>query len=171
MCGKCETPLMGDLVFTRDNTPISWIIRKVTGAPYSHVAVYFGKGLVLESSWKGVSLTKLSKYKEHEVVSICGTNVSRSKFIDKCLEHAGESYDYPLLLAGLFHCTFGLGSKWIKKMDNEDQWRCDELVSRCLSESGANFSGIDLLEISPGFLYDYFKNRKWEKNNGTSCSI
>jgi hypothetical protein len=165
MSEELKGPMMGDLVFTRSATLTSWLIRKITGSKFSHVAVYFGKGLILESDWNGVIMSRLTKYADHEILSLDHTSISRPGFINSIFEHIGDSYDYPFLIAGLLHFTFGIGTKWIKKLDVADRWRCDEMVARCALANGETFEGVDLYEISPGFLHDYFSKKKLEKKN------
>jgi hypothetical protein len=128
MCRLCK-PEPGDLIFTRDNGVISKIIRYFTGGKYSHVGVYFGKGLLLEADWNGVVLSSLDKkYHEYEVVSPSSV-VNRVEFLERLLGRLGDGYDYSFLFGNVLYRMFGKAKAILGFTNAPNKWVCSELIA------------------------------------------
>ena len=90
----------GDVIgVIRDNL-ISDVIEKVIDGEVSHVALYIGKGLILEAILPEVVITSASKYKEYKILRFPEW-VDKGKLIKHCKTKLGVKYSLLQLVVGL----------------------------------------------------------------------
>ena len=90
----------GDVVgVTRDNL-ISNIIEKVIDGEVSHVALYIGKGLILEATLTGVSITNAKKYKSYKILRF-PERIDKDRLVKDCKTKLGVKYSLLQLVVGL----------------------------------------------------------------------
>ena len=137
------------LVWTKSKSPLSWLIRLITGEDCSHFAFVFesaSKGLMFESNLFGAHPAFFqTSLKSHTIVHELNIPLSvedEDKIWDRVIQqYDGKSYDflgafylgYRILLKRIFKIALPLKNAWGK----EDEYFCDELYA--------------ILEGSPGF--------------------
>lgn len=154
---------MGDMIFTKTEAMISKTIRWFTGGDKSHVIVYVGKGLVLESSWSGVVITSLRSYTE-DSSTVCTAvklpaHINRQEFIDKLYEHIGEAYDFKLFFGHILQRLFGHFESIISRYNVHSQWLCYEIIGSALEDVGELFPE-PVIELNPDKLFQYLDDGK-----------
>jgi len=126
----------GDIIFSRSNSPLSKLIRLFDQGKWSHVSIYIGNGLVVDSRFPlGVQVRKFD-FIDCEVIP-------SDADIDKAMEWIGYRYDLSLF--------FWHSLKWGKPWNTIDEAICNELVIHSLSKP--HLSGL-----SPNELYEELKN-------------
>lgn len=131
---------IGDIIFEKGRGPISWCIKKVTNSEYSHVAVYYGNGLVIHSHLLGgVHITNLKSIGEYDVYRIKEGLTDKQKTLMKsaCIDYLGMQYDLPQIFGYLWTAVF----EGDNKLNNPNLVICSELVDILY-----NVLGYDLLE-------------------------
>ena len=118
---------LGDVINVKGKGPISRIISAFTHSPYTHTACYVGEGNIVESTWGGVKVSSIDKYKNHDIFRNYYAN--ERQCIDATtwmLNQVGAGYDYRGLV--------GIALSLIKgrrrnKLDNKNKYWCSELVA------------------------------------------
>jgi hypothetical protein len=146
----------GDVFFSSSKTPISWLIRKITGFNRSHVFVKVNDRTIIEADVGGIKLRPIKKYlddskTEIELISL-PTNVNRQSFIEKLNEKVGSYYDYGILIGGVISAIFHI-TRWQENILNGvSRYTCSEYVAECLAAEGVSF-GLHTSQITPKELY------------------
>jgi len=134
-------PQRGDLVLV--HTPgslICWLIRKITGSHWNHVAWALGPDLLIESQGgEGVHLSPSSRYKLDDtfltkIVRIKDGLVSEPQLTEALLEaqgSAGKKYDWWLIIQLAWLYLWGT-RKREDAHDWDNAWICSELVAKPL---------------------------------------
>ncbi len=144
---------IGDIVFSRDNSLVSKIIRLRTLSQWSHVGIlsgyHRGVHLVISARWKGVveDILEYDWPKTRQVLRVRGiTEAEVRTIVGFCKMQLGKRYDFCGLLDFL---TF-------QKHQSDDRWFCSELVYAAL-----RYAGIDIFRgrkdrafVSPGDIYE-----------------
>jgi len=150
----------GDLIFTRDNSYISRIIRSVTGGEVSHVMVYIGNGLILESSWSGVVITGLKRYTNSKSTTCIVVRppeyIDRDKFLDSIFSRCGDEYDYKLLFGHLLARIFKFMASSVSRFDSPSKWLCYEIIGKALEDNGEVFDS-DVIKFDPQLLMEKYR--------------
>lgn len=125
--------MKADIVACYATTWVSKLIQWVTGAKITHVAIKVSDTLIMESSWFGVKLSKLSCYeKEQYTILRCNdlTHEERIQIVEYVLNRVGTAYDYKLLFGlGINHILRKMGIYKIKtQWDNPNKDICIELI-------------------------------------------
>jgi hypothetical protein len=163
MCKACGPKgSIGDLIFTRSFTPISWTIRTLTHCSYSHVGVYFKDDTIIESDWDGVQLSPLSKYEDgwssYKIVPV-HAKIDTDIFVKSVFQHIGDKYDYPLLFGNFLRdMTFG-AIPFTRWFDQSGKWICCEIIAYAAAEAGAKFDK-PIFDIDQAYLYNFFEGDK-----------
>ena len=150
---------IGDFIFTADTSYLSRFNRWVSGNAYSHVVVYIGDGLIVESSWSGVVITGLKRYlndSTHCTAVRLPEHIDKDKFIKELYKKIGDSYDYRLLFGHLISRICKLIGSWVSKYDSPTKWLCYEVIGKSLEDSGEDFD-IPVAELDPQKLFDFYK--------------
>ena len=125
--------MIGDIIFIRTKSPISWLIRKLTKSKYSHVAILMsdsGNFLIESDFLKPVKIRK-NNYTQFEIVHLNITNEERLKLVSFLVDQTNRKYDYKRI-AGIVLNILGLS-------DNKNLWNdynkdiCSELMVRGLT--------------------------------------
>lgn len=143
-----------DVLFTTRDSLSSKIIRTTTGEPFSHCAIE-AYGFVVHSSFRGVIIEPLSKFKENNII-VDKVNVGKgnSKLLKALSDSYGKSYDVPAL--------FYLGLKLLLKkvgisLPKKNLWQttgmylCTEFVTHVLD-------GEEDSLLTPGQLLDKLRS-------------
>lgn len=132
----------GDLIFTYKKMSLfSWLIRKVSKTPYSHVSIYIGNDQVIESAYlsKGVAINQNKYFTEKYNHSVYRVKTSPEN-IAKVIEFAKskDSVKYAILQVAFLGMLYLCG--WIKqsilKIDVDKGMTCSEFVATCYKHVG-----------------------------------
>ncbi len=148
----------GDLIFTADNSYISRFIRWWGGIDHSHVMVYAGDGLILESSWSGVVITGLKRYLNANTKCVAiklPPHINRQEFMKGLYSRIGDQYDYGLLFGHFMGKAFNRFKSAISKHDSPTKWLCYEVIGKSLEDAGELFD-TEVSELTPQLLFNYY---------------
>jgi hypothetical protein len=152
----------GDLLFASGNYPVSKVIRKMTGSPWSHVGIIFwlksiNRVLLLESVESvGVRFAPLSKYltaysrgKPYRGMIILArcTDVAAKNIDDlaRCgVDELTRPDDKDEIVAIVARIALGRG-----KPKRDREYICSELVYECFANAGKEFAYNKKGFISP----------------------
>ena len=138
----------GNLIFVRDETFLSWIIRTITKSYYNHIAILISETEVLEALPNGVFITPLSSYEDREfshkleyrIFEVDGmTKEQVYKVIEFSKKEVGKKYDFLQLVSIYFFYLFGIPKKY-EPIDVTEAWICSELVAEAFEYAGIKFS-------------------------------
>ena len=149
-------PKPGDLLFVRGTSLISKAIMFFLGSKFSHVAIFIEPGLIIESDWLGVVVSKSEKYagKEWycEVVSENFSGGQRLSMVSWLKSKIGDEYDYPLFAGSFFGRIINRARNKKGLWDNSKKWICSELAAGAFQVAGWKFK-TPISQISPKELY------------------
>jgi len=137
--GKVRT---GDILYVSGKGFVSWLVKKVTGGPISHVAIVFSPGFITEASALSgkVIFTPISKYSKSNLFIRrlrSMTVEQRVKVASLCVEYKGKPYSYFDILLNLLGAP--MSDKWRHKfvsgLGNKGFLRCGELMRRVIYEA------------------------------------
>ena len=137
----------GDIVLSKEQSPTSWILRKLTRSQWSHVGIYDGFGKVISAvPFKGViyknygeMFEKCSNVGVYRVKDM--TKQRADKVIEFCEKHRDTKYDFmQAAVLGWRILTDGL--KTNTGDPNPDNFVCSELVAEAFASIGINFGKI-----------------------------
>lgn len=144
------------LLFTRNNTVVSRLIRAITGEKVSHVAIDLGDFIVHASFPIITTVSKKDFYKKYEVLY----NIEEELVVNP-VEYIGRFYDFSaLFFAGVLYLLRKLTGKRLYKtnlFNITGLFMCTELAQVSLGEE------IDSLE-TPYQLYLKLRSLKESKN-------
>jgi len=143
----------GDIVFINGNTPTSWIVRKIDGGPYSHVAVAVSDTHILEAQYFTKARIAPMKYKDFEVFDLGLTDQQRDIIVHLGIELVGRWYDYLQIIWYFLNSIFKLDPK--KIWNSKNNLICSELVEELLFQVGFLEKEEYLGNITPKELYDF----------------
>lgn len=148
----------GDLIFTSDNSYISRFIRWWGGIDHSHVMVYIGDGLILESSWSGVVITGIKRYMNADTKCVAmklPKHIDRQVFVKELYSRIGDQYDYKLLFGQFIGRSFHFCKSLVSKYDSPTKWLCYEVIGKSLEDAGELFD-TEVSELTPQLLFNYY---------------
>jgi len=127
----------GDIIAYRGNySIISTIIKKITKSKFSHVGIFVGGGMIVESDgYVGrVAYKPLSDYVGTIDIYSCEylTDEQRQKICDYAVSKIGDKYSYLLTLWLGIKLVFGI---LLPFFDTKSAKNCSELVNLAYSES------------------------------------
>jgi len=124
---------------------ISALIRWQTRSAYSHAALLFDDGWIIEA-WQGAGVRRkrLDDWTNVEAFDIPGiTSVHVTDAWKFATEQIGSGYDYWSVLRFIDR----------RHMPENKKWFCSELVFEALRQAGIQLlARIDASEVSPGLL-------------------
>ncbi len=156
----------GELLFVADDTWTSKIIRWVTKGEWSHVAIAWKDGLLVEAILsKGVRLWPEIKYFSDPstrvgVYKVKATKAQIEVAIAFAVANLGKRYDLLGqigILLKIFCERRGMG--WItfwgkNKAQDEGGFWCSELVGYCFEKAGVKLCEADATYLSPQDIAD-----------------
>ncbi len=157
----------GDIFFSRNCGPVSWLIRKLTKFSYSHVFVKLNSCQVIEADTQGIKISNAEIYLYDAGTTICKVplpdNIDAVNFISYLTSKIGNKYDYFLLLGHILAKIFKI-SRWRENVLNAaNKYTCSEYVSSAIMHAGMQLS-FDPSQITPKELYYALKGS--DKNAG-----
>jgi len=151
------------IIFTKNNYPLSFIIRAVTGEKASHVAIVFDDIFLVQINLFGVSMQYFDKFKKHQKIvheiSIPLSLEKEDEIWRAMITMAGlYSYDIPFLIYSAFSVIVKrIFNKEIKKkiLDSNNKSLCYDLLILLQNHFDFKF-GIDEDKkhlLTPGVLH------------------
>ena len=135
------------LLFTRERTFTSWLIRFVTWSTYSHVDLIIEGQVYGAKSFKGVHFASLQdRLKESSSAEIMEIdfNFDEEKINQFVYDNLGKPYDW------FGAISLGLKREW----QDDKKWFCSELIAVLLKEGGLKiFDDKFYGRITPQHLY------------------
>jgi Permuted papain-like amidase enzyme, YaeF/YiiX, C92 family len=120
----------GDIVFFKGKSWISKIISRLTGSPYTHVAIALTPDLILEAD--RFIKVRLRAIEDHEVYSIKRyediTEEQKELIFAGGISFLGVKYDYLNILLWLLSLLFNFNGHGL--VNNANSVYCSELVDR-----------------------------------------
>jgi hypothetical protein len=123
--------MVGDIIFVRTKSPLSWLIRKLTRSEWSHVAVIMGERFLIESDFLKPVRVRKNNYKEFKIVKLHITDLERLELVSSLLDRTNQKYDYGRI-GGILLYLIGM-TKNRNLWNNLNRDICDELVIRGLT--------------------------------------
>lgn len=160
----------GDIIFTYDNRFfmgwISELIYSLTktdddDVKVSHVAMYIGDGLIIESIAQGVSIHSLKSYKLEDYDLYVGRVKTTKEIKEKVCEYTKVQaekvgYSYIQLIVLLFKKIFKKIFKTAQKTKDYDKKNttCAELVTEAYKQNGVVFfSKLESADVDASILF------------------
>jgi hypothetical protein len=139
------------VLFTKNKSISSKLIRLVTWSPWSHVAIVNETSIeslhpetdVIDSTFLGggVKLRPLKDLLEQASEwAFVEVEVSRSRAWAAAVSQVGKPYDWAAIVGIYFH----------RRWEDTDKWFCNELVEWCLAKAGKARFREDISRLTPG---------------------
>lgn len=142
----------GDVVFVKPSGPLSWLVSKIDGGPYSHVAIAVSETHIAEAQYFTKSRIWPVYDKGIVVMDLGLSEEQRAEIVTNAISITGRWYDYKLIVSYFFQNVFHWNVKAI--WNSRNNLICSELVALLLLS--VNFSGATGLRdknISPKELF------------------
>lgn len=140
----------GDVLVSFNKThKVSAIIASTTDSSWSHVSMYIGQGMILESSTHGVVISPLKNYFQgkHNIMGLTHVKATLEKKIDikdKALSFVGKRYGYLQMLWYAFVRLVGKSEDPTWQLDLQPRAMvCSEAIAKAYKLNG--------YDIKPGF--------------------
>lgn len=133
------------VLFCKDNSLLSWLIRLLTWSSWSHVAVQHGE-MAIQAVWPKVELVSAEEIIDrYTVVEMrIFPAVNRQGAWSFLQDQVGKPYDWMALLGFLFRKDWARPTKWF----------CSELVAAAAVAANSPLYRPEVTwRITPGMLY------------------
>lgn len=129
------------LIFTRNDTIWSSLIRWAQWSEYSHVSVIIGDDVISARFWGGVQREALSSLLAHASGYIVATvDASDKKRVEAfILGEVGKPYDWKAVIG------IGIHRDW----HDDKAWCCSELVAAALEYAGTRVVSKQISRVTP----------------------
>lgn len=138
-----DSYMIGDIIFCRSSSPISWIIRNLTNSEWSHciVSVSDDNSYIMESDIFQRCRVKRNRYdpEQTKTIRIPMTHEEQIQLLLFLLTYSDRGYDYRQIW-GMFLRVIGL-RKQENLWNSRNKIICSELIDRAFLKAG-----IDLVE-------------------------
>lgn len=142
--------MKGDILACYGYDTISELIEKVTNSNTTHIAVKISDKYIMESSWFGVKLSKITRLNNQFTIlrdKELNDN-QRQAFVNFVVDAVDVRFDYKLLFGIGLNRVFGLKTDW----DDKSKYICDELVLEGYKQALNIDLFPDKINIVPGDL-------------------
>lgn len=134
-----------DIIFTRNNTILSRLIRKVTGEPVSHCALDFA-GWIIHSNLYGARVDLPQEFDKHnDIVYRVTVPFDLDKLVHTLVGSTGSRYDFGALLYAGLRCVLPF-------LPKQNLWQCTGMFL-CTEFVTSILYNTEDSEITPYQLY------------------
>lgn len=119
------------MLFTRGTSPLSMIIRHLTGEPVSHCAI-LSQGVVVHFNLRGLQLESLEAFEKHAEI-VYRVEVPNALLFDVVYAHWGKWYDFGGLLYSGLRCLLPFLPK-ANLWQTSGMFLCTEFVQDVVNE-------------------------------------
>lgn len=136
----------GDIVLTTQDAPVSKVVRKTTGSPFSHAILYLGHGSYIHSDSAGVHADNPQRllFRKHEYAKVLRLKSNNLLAIEQICIFArtqiGKQYSVPEAIKSKVY-------RKISSSETSNRQFCSRLVAQAYA-----FAGIHLVP-NPDFCY------------------
>jgi len=135
----------GDVLCFRGRGPLGYLIRRMTGSPYSHIGLTYrfeGRVYCLEAVGAGVRLVLMSQLMKRykggiDYYAVDVEEPVRRRAVSWSFGQLGKLYD----TAGIARFAWTLLSGNASKARADDHWFCSELVAAAFENAGLRLVG------------------------------
>lgn len=117
----------GDLLLTKGDSRLGFLIKWFTKSKYSHVAIHIENGTCIESHWGGVQLKHISQLDPHDVYRHSKhTKAQMNMAIEWMISQLDKGYDFFGVIG------IGLALLGIRRgnpFDDKNRYWCSELIA------------------------------------------
>jgi hypothetical protein len=136
--------MIGDVIFVKTRSPISWAIRKLTKSEWSHVAVIMSDHFLIESDFLKPVKVRINRYSQTKIVNLNISDEERLKLVSFLLDQTNRGYDYGRIMGILLYLLGFTKNRNLWNDYNKDI--CCELIIRGLTSLN------DVKNISPNII-------------------
>ena len=134
--------MIGDILLVSSNDIIARLIQYFTKGHYNHVAFMISDTELIEATYRGVLLSKLSKYNNNCDYKICSIkDISLSdRYTMYSFIHAqlGMNYDF-IQIISIFFCLLLNIKRDFKPIEVKKAFICSELIAEAYDIVGVKF--------------------------------
>jgi len=135
--------MIGDILLVSSNDIIARLIQYFTKGHYNHVAFMISDTELIEATYHGVLLTKLSKYKnkcDYKISSVKNVSLS-DRYTMYSFVHCqlGMKYDFIQILSIFFCLLFNIKRNF-KPLELKKAFICSELIAEAYDIVGIKFA-------------------------------
>lgn len=123
--------MIGDIVFARTRSPISWLIRTLTKSEWSHVAIMMSDHFLIESDFLKPVRIRKNYYSQFKIVQLNITDIERLNLVSFLLDQTNRGYDYGRIVGILLYLLGFTKNRNLWNDYNKDI--CCEMVIRGLT--------------------------------------
>lgn len=153
--------MVGDIIFVEGTGIVSWLIKKVTGGKWSHVAMFVNDDYLVETEWNTrgrlININDTDYLtKNHEIIHIELTKEQQDLLNVAIYPFLGAKYDYLLIFKLFIKHVLKIGFK----RNTPQEVVCSELVAHILLILGVfGYNEFGVTNYSPNELYRYLKEK------------
>lgn len=118
--------MIGDIIIYQNNGIIGNLISKISNTKYVHAALFLSNMYIIESTWKGIKISKFKDSDKLEIFSLDISNEDRQKVSDAALAKVDTKYDYRLLFGKFLEVFFPCTNT--KFFDESKKYICSEFI-------------------------------------------
>lgn len=165
-------PNIGDYFVVQTTGPAARLIQLGTRSRWNHAGIYLGDYMIIEARPTGVSLSHISKYRNHKIVWSTGhdapfTEAEAEHLRQFALTFVEDSYGIWSIIALGFKClTFGIPlipADWFA--EKEHSVICSQLVAWVWSHAGRRVSHKKHALVTPKDLAERLSGREKPRSN------
>lgn len=149
----------GDVVFVKPSGVLSYLVAKIDGGPYSHVAIAVSETHIIEAQYFTKSRIWPVYAKNTLVLDLGLSDEQREALVHNAINMTGRWYDYRLIVTYFFRNVFKLNLKAL--WNSQNNLICSELVAVLLLSVG--FVGAGQLQeknITPRELFEFLAGQE-----------
>jgi hypothetical protein len=146
----------GDIIFVRDNSLISKLIRLIDHGKFSHVAIAVSDSDILEAQYNTKTRITPFYFTDYEIVDLGLSDEKMKRVAELAPKLVGYKYDFLEIVTIFVRNVF---DRKFRIFNSPKAYICSELVEFVLSDIGVIPKDKDLRNITPNELYDYLKRK------------
>lgn len=148
----------GDIVFSRDNSLISKVVRYFDGnSKYSHCCIAVSENEVLEAQYFKRSKVVPFYFTDYEIIDLGLSDSQRKQIQELVPTLIGHRYDYVQIITYFIRDIVGRKFKIVNSPTN---YICSEIVEIILQNIGVIPNNKKLRNLTPNELYRYLTSLK-----------
>jgi hypothetical protein len=148
----------GDIVFSRDNSLISKVVRYFDGnSKYSHCCIAVSENKVLEAQYFKRSKVVPFYFTDYEIIDLGLSDSQRKQIQELTPALIGHRYDYIQIISYFIRDIVGRKFRIVNSPTN---YICSEIVEIILQNIGVIPNNKKLRNLTPNELYRYLTSLK-----------
>ncbi|WP_101844226.1 hypothetical protein [Halobacillus sp. Marseille-P3879] len=128
---------IGDIIFVRGKSPVSFLVRLFDQGEFSHVALMISNTHCIESQWNTRVRIVPMEFNDYEVVRIPLSDIRKDMIVRNAASLTGRWYDYRQIISYLIQRPWNAPNAYI----------CSEIITTLLFDKD--------MVLKPNELYRY----------------